>query len=1066
VFNRRLYLFWYVISMKADEPDANTSKPSPPEKYEELQVAWSEYSNGKWSPKLISDPESALRLSLSGHRRFEAFVSGESLSVVYTSSKIHGICYKPGFTVGGAPTQCRTVEEYLEKAEGQFTFDNCHGTLQLSKSGWTVSYVTGYGINPWSVQPLGNGVVEPIPTLTQSTEGASILEEHHRHAGSDYFAYEDASRVYFGHVEPKWSGRGNLSPYADGFRVTPDLNKYREILVKPYEVQNDLGKPYFQQLSKTAAVTSNSWMSATATLGTQQLKLMAPVSVVSAAVAANPIVARIFDKKSKFVVASDYSKYVRAADAEVRYEIFYHPFTCEFIAGLRRYGVPGLLNLENQQLQLLDMFDRRYKPTTAVVRPYPVEFVDFGRVGTTSTYNVTAYSVYNWELFFHAPVMIAARLSADQRFEEAMRWYHYVFNPTDGRGSYWKVLPFRTTPKETIEQLLTNLNAGQPDTVRQVAEWRDHPFQPHLIARMRLIAYQKNVVMKYIDNLIAWGDQLFRQDTIETINEATQLYVMAATLLGPRPQQIPSRGEAAPATFAELRGKLDAFSNAMVSFENGFPYYSPSSTVTAPDAVGLLGVGRSLYFCIPQNEQLLGYWDTVADRLFKIRHCMNIEGVVRQLPLFEPPIDPALLVRAAARGVDLGSVLSDLNSPAPFYRFTHMLQKALDLCVELKNLGSQFLQALEKRDAEHLALLRQKHESSVLTMARVTREKQIDEAQAGLDALRTQRKGLVVKYQHFLGLLGAEAGSEPKEGADIPMLSARRKSSATGGAHLIDEETGELDSSHSARDWQVRVATTEMLAGTLHYIPNFVIKTAPFCVGTQIEIGGRHIGPAIGAIARFQKNKGDQDSYDSTHFRRMAEHARREQQWVLERISRARRSCTSTSRSLGSTSVLPSRRTSCAPTTSRSRTRRRPRSSCARSSRTRSCTRGRRARRASSSFVRTSLRMTSRRRHSARSISSSVCRAPTLSSSAPGMACERACSVANGWHCSFASWTGPGTSVTSESSRSRGMSRYPRSTHRHLFGSKRRERANSRCRRPFSIWISLDITSGGCARWR
>ena len=51
-----------------------------------------------------------------------------------------------------------------------------------------------------------------------------------------------------------------------------------------------------------------------------------------------------------------------------------------------------------------------------------------------------------------------------------------------------------------------------------------------------------------------------------------------------------------------------------------------------------------LYFCVPPNDKLLGYWDTVADRLFKIRHCMNIEGVVRQLPLFEPPIDPALLV--------------------------------------------------------------------------------------------------------------------------------------------------------------------------------------------------------------------------------------------------------------------------------------------------------------------------------------------------------------------------------------------------------------------------------------
>ena len=59
----------------------------------------------------------------------------------------------------------------------------------------------------------------------------------------------------------------------------------------------------------------------------------------------------------------------------------------------------------------------------------------------------------------------------------------------------------------------------------------------------------------------------------------------------------------------------------------------------------------------------MGYWGTVADRLFKIRHCMNIEGVVRELLLFELPIESALLVRAAAAGVDLGSVLNDINTP-------------------------------------------------------------------------------------------------------------------------------------------------------------------------------------------------------------------------------------------------------------------------------------------------------------------------------------------------------------------------------------------------------------------
>jgi len=58
---------------------------------------------------------------------------------------------------------------------------------------------------------------------------------------------------------------------------------------------------------------------------------------------------------------------------------------------------------------------------------------------------------------------------------------------------------------------------------------------------------------------------------------------------------------------------------------------------------------------------------------------MNIEGVVRQLPLFEPPIDPALLVKAAAAGLDIGSVLNDMNAPMPLYRFTFMIQRALNM---------------------------------------------------------------------------------------------------------------------------------------------------------------------------------------------------------------------------------------------------------------------------------------------------------------------------------------------------------------------------------------------------
>src|SRR3712207_8817109 len=43
-------------------------------------------------------------------------------------------------------------------------------------------------------------------------------------------------------------------------------------------------------------------------------------------------------------------------------------------------------------------------------------------------------------------------------------------------------------------------------------------------------------------NLISWGDSLFRQDTGEAIDEATVLYVLAANILGPRPQPVPKKG--------------------------------------------------------------------------------------------------------------------------------------------------------------------------------------------------------------------------------------------------------------------------------------------------------------------------------------------------------------------------------------------------------------------------------------------------------------------------------------------------------------------------------------------
>lgn len=445
--------------------------------------------------------------------------------------------------------------------------------------------------------------------------------------------------------------------------------------------------------------------------------------------------------------------------------VHYHPFVELFVKELNIWGIKGLLN---RRIQVEPgavpgspvPFDfASYAPEPIVTSPRPVEDVDFTYRG--------AYSIYNWELFFHAPFFIANKLRANQRFEEALEWFHYIFDPTSTdtatpdpdtpQQKFWITKPFYLTTKaeyyqQKIESILLAIAKGDAELREQVKEWRDNPFNPHLIARMRTVAYQKNILIKYIETLIAWGDQLFRQDTIETINEATQLYVLAASILGPRPKSVPKKVPNPVKTFYQLqKDGIDAFGNALKEVENVLP--PPSSSTTMGDESPELPRLDVLYFCIPHNEKLLKLWDDVADRLFKIRHCMNIEGVVRQLPLFEPPIDPAALVRAAAAGLDIGAALADVSAPLPLYRFTFMVQRAEDLCLQVKSLGAAVLNALERRDAEAFALLRSTHEQVMLEQARIVRELQVAEAEQAKAALEAAREMTQARRRYYRGLL-------------------------------------------------------------------------------------------------------------------------------------------------------------------------------------------------------------------------------------------------------------------------------------------------------------------------
>jgi len=531
-----------------------------------------------------------------------------------------------------------------------------------------------------------------------------------------------------------------------------------------------------------------------------------------------------------------------------QFQMYYHPYVCNFIRHLKRDGIPGLMQRPLQRLthRFFDAMPSGYGPTSLVLKgtatkddlapKYPKEDVDFSYEG--------AYSLYNWELFFHAPLLIADRLMRNQCFAAALKWFNYIFDPTDASSNdvpkrYWRTKPFFETSgdvywkqsipnilrtlatrgdSEALAKLSTSERSELQELEAKVREWRKQPFRPHLIARLRTTAYQKTVLMKYLDNLIAWGDQLFRRDTIESINEATQLYIYAAEILGRRPDRFPPRAFPSTQTFNTIEPKLDEFSDALIEIES-FVLPSGTSKAVAAGTSGFVTLPAMLYFCVPKNDKLLAYWDTVADRLFKVRHCMNIEGVIRELPLFEPPIEPGLLVKAVAAGVDISSALNDISAALPHYRFTIMAQKASELCAEVKALGAGLLSALEKRDAEALALLRSQHEIAVQRAVREVKERQIQEADEAISGLQRSQE-LAETRQHYY--------------SSIAFMNA--------------SEIAHQQLTESAEDLQIVQAGMDYIANVLCMIPDVKVGV-PTTIGATL--GGSGLGGAMKAMSGY-----------------------------------------------------------------------------------------------------------------------------------------------------------------------------------------------------------------------
>ncbi|MCP3687267.1 MAG: hypothetical protein GY784_02530 [Gammaproteobacteria bacterium] len=551
-----------------------------------------------------------------------------------------------------------------------------------------------------------------------------------------------------------------------------------------------------------------------------------------------------------------------------------------------------------------------------------------------------ANSLYYSELFMHAPWLVAQTYAGAGNYQSAEKWYQYIFDPTKTVSSvsdselallqqdnnvndiYWRFIGLRTAFSALLsEELFAASNAGVVDddvdvpiesdmsssgntfalspTINQAMQaYYDDPFDPHAIATLRPKAYQEAVVMHYVQTLLDWGDSYYMEETRESILEAVTLYMTANDLLGVQPQ---AEGEFVPPDQSELTLQAivekyiikdnSTIPEFLVGLEGSLDNINNIPATVATTTQLPYNFEPGLYFGIPQNEQLLSFWQIVDSRLYNIRNNLDINGNEMDLALFQPEINPMSLVSAAAKG----SLQSELNHSEvmkiPNYRFLVQLGRAKDFSVQVSQFGQLLLSVYERKDAEALAQLQLNQQATVLTMSLAMKQYQIDAARDNLDALTDACAAALLSKVFYQGLLEWE---RKIVGGSAGVVDALEKTSNFPGSKqstVTDADTDvsvNFDFTNTARGHmneilasQADVSTViyQTVAAAIHYL------TIPACLIPNVfglANGGQRFGKAVDSTAQALSATAFAFNFSSGALKTRSSYQRRTDEWQFQ----------------------------------------------------------------------------------------------------------------------------------------------------------------------------------------
>ncbi|MBS3049633.1 neuraminidase-like domain-containing protein [Enterobacter mori] len=361
---------------------------------------------------------------------------------------------------------------------------------------------------------------------------------------------------------------------------------------------------------------------------------------------------------------------------------------------------------------------------------------------------------YLWELFFHLPYLVASRYAQGRFYKEARNWLHYIFSPHAGHRAtdsdltpppYWNCRVLLTPDMEYSTD-----KYALPNSYARAYEAPSH--------------YRKAIFQLYLDTLAEEADINYRQLTRDSIRYAWNRYHEALSMLGSVPTE---RGlpQWQPRRVEEfLSGDNSALQNWPVS---DLTVIKPENLPKQLEGFFWLGSQRLEAFRLPVNANLLNRKKIVQQRLFNLRHFLDIEGQRLNIPLYAPALDPFDLLRARLAGAaGLAHLRSDTTMIPP-HRFRSMLVKAKELAGTLITLGDKRLQYYEQKERYHAEGIQLKDAKDLAEKSKLIQKALKTQQDETFKALQEAEKMAQQRYDRYADWAAKDVSQKERDALNL-----------------------------------------------------------------------------------------------------------------------------------------------------------------------------------------------------------------------------------------------------------------------------------------------------------